>query len=143
MGLSCFMMYLSYSPLTAPIIVAAATHHIHLLLLKSIFSFFPAQLIIYMEKIVSRMPAHWYMFSLSPKMTIAPTSVRTGRVALIGPTMVNGRCLRPKYPNIHDDSTMNALRITSRCACSVVERSPVPDGVVSSSVPANQSPPER
>jgi hypothetical protein len=34
---------------------------------------------------------------------------------LIGPTMVSGRCFIPKYPNIHEDSTMKDLMITNLC----------------------------
>ena len=44
----------------------------------------------------SRTPVHWQAFSRSPKTSMAPTSTMTGRVALIGPTMVMGRCFMPK-----------------------------------------------
>ena len=36
-------------------------------------------------------PIHCHTFKRSPNTTIAPTNVITGRVALIGPTIVRGR----------------------------------------------------
>ena len=48
------------------------------------------------EREVSTTPVHWQALSRSPKMSMAPTSTMTGRVALIGPTMVIGRCFMAK-----------------------------------------------
>ena len=54
----------------------------------------------------------------------------TGRVALIGPTMVIGRCFIAKYPKIHDVRTIADLSRTSPWARRV-------PGEDSSTVPSN------
>ena len=67
----------------------------------------------------SATPVHWQALRRSPKIAKAPTSTITGRVALIGPTMVSGRCFMPKYPKIHEVSTMADFRTTSPWASHV------------------------
>ena len=106
-------MNLSYKPLTAPITVPTATHHIHLFLTKSICSFLLERLIRKMDRIERSTPIHWHRLSLSPKKSMAPTRTITGLVAFIGPTIVIGMCFIPKYPAIHDVRTITALIITS------------------------------
>ena len=98
--------YLSYSPLTAPKAAAATIIHIQLLVLKSMPSFLPLRLSMKNEATASNTPIHCQTLSRSPKNRNAPTSTITGRVALIGPTMVSGRFFMPKYPNTQLLSTM-------------------------------------
>lgn len=97
--------YLSYSPLHAPSSAASAMAYIHLLCLKSIPSFFPLLLKRKNEQMANATPNHCKAFSCSPYTSMAPISTNTGRVAFIGPTIVNGRCFIPIYPNIQEDST--------------------------------------
>ena len=110
------MRYLSYNPLHAPRTAAATSRSTQTFDLKSMPSFFPLRLSIQNEKMATQTPAHWSRFSLSPKISIAPTSVMTGLVALTGPTMVSGSFFMAKYPQIHDDSTTKALIITNLCS---------------------------
>ena len=88
--------YLSYSPLTAPNAAAPTIIHIQWSRLKSMPSFLPLWLSIRNDITASSTPAHCHRFSRSPNTSSAPTSTITGRVALIGPTMVSGRCFMPK-----------------------------------------------
>ena len=134
--------------------VAMAMNHIHLLCEKSTFSLRLERLRRKSDTIASTTPAHCHALSLSPNRSIAPTSTSMGRVAFIGPTMVMGRCFRPKYPNIHEVRTMHDLRMTRRWAFSsgYLSASPAgwsaataPDvsgcpanGLLSRTVPANQ-----
>ena len=88
--------YLSYSPLTAPNKAAITRKKIHLLCLKSIPSRRPLLLNIKKDMAASVTPAHCQPFKRSPNTSKAPTSTITGRVALIGPTIVSGRCFIAK-----------------------------------------------
>ena len=90
------MIYLSYSPLTAPVTAARAMQSIQTLCAKSTPSRRLERLSMKSDTSASRTPVHWQAFSRSPKTSMAPTSTMTGRVALIGPTMVMGRCFMPK-----------------------------------------------
>ena len=63
---------------------------IHLLCLKSMPSLLPLLANRNREIIARLTPTHCQAFNRSPKTSIAPTSVITGRVALIGPTIVKG-----------------------------------------------------
>ena len=67
------------------------------------------------DKIAISTPIHCNIFSLSPKISIAPTSTMTGLVALMGPTMVSGRCFIPKYPRIQELSTIMLFNIIHFC----------------------------
>ena len=107
--------YLSYSPLTAPSRAASTMNQIHRLCWKSMPSFLPERLSRKNETMASNTPIHWYRFRRSPNISKAPTRVMTGRVALIGPTMVSGRCFIPKYPKVHEERTMTDFRRMYRC----------------------------
>ena len=108
-------MYLSYSPLSAPSAAASTRKNIHLLCLKSMPSFLPLRLSRKNDTADSPTPIHWYILRCSPNTTTAPTSTITGRVALIGPTMVMGRCFMAMYPNDHELSTITLLSTMYLC----------------------------
>lgn len=117
-------MYLSYRPLQAPVIADAAMNHIHLLWAKSTFSFLLERLSISRESIARTTPPHCQPFSLSPNRSVAPRSTRIGLVALIGPTIVIGRCFRPKYPNSQEASTIQDFAKVIRWACTAPDAPP-------------------
>lgn len=114
--------------------------------MKLIFSFLLERLRRKRETADRIIPVHWNRFSLSPKMTIAPTRTSTGLVAFIGPAIVIGRCLMPAYPNIQPESTIADFIMISRWACRTVHLSVPLRGlamVVSNIVPENYDEPTR
>ena len=103
------MRYLSYSPDMAPSTLARNTKYIHL----SLNQFMPSFLLVYFSSSIpisaTSTPSHCHRLRRSAKIIMAPTSTMTGRVALIGPTIVSGRCFSPKYANSHEANTMHDL----------------------------------
>ena len=80
----------------APKMLARKTKYIHLFRPQLMPSFFEVCFSNSMPSSATVTPAHCHTFRCSAKIIIAPISTITGRVALIGPTIVNGRFLRPK-----------------------------------------------
>ena len=71
------------------------------------------------DTIARTTPPHCQPFSFSLKRSIAPRRTRIGLVALIGPTIVMGRCFSPKYPNSQEASTIQDFAKVIRWACSM------------------------
>lgn len=88
---------------------------IHLLCLKFMPSLLPLHDSIRKELMANITPIHWYRFSCSPNIIIAPNRVNTGCEAFIGEAIVMGRCFMAKYASIHDVNTITAFSITYRC----------------------------
>lgn len=65
---------------------------------------------------VTIIPAHWISDSFSENIRMAPIKVQTGPVALIGDTMVSGRCFNAKNANTQELTTITDLIKTKACS---------------------------
>ena len=94
--------------------VAPKQSHNHLLCLREKPSFLPMRLMKNNEQNPMKIPVYCNQLSFSPNITTAPSNTSMGRVALIGPLMVMGKCFMEKYPKSHEESTMSDLMRISR-----------------------------